>query len=577
MSSDSEDDIRSSGKLGLALSGGGFRAALFHIGVLARLAELDVLRSVEVLSTVSGGSIVGALYYVNLKHLLESKLDKDIGRDDYVRLLQRMETHFLAGVQSNLRLQTLCNPVKNLRMLWQKAYSRSDRMAELYDIAFYNAAANDLKLIARPSLDKLKIQPLGFGGDFRPNSHNGLRDAKVPILILNATTLNTGRNWQFTAEEMGEWAPPDKMKEIDKNSIFEAFEYKGAALEKYRHVPLSIAVAASACVPAIFHPMPLTNLYRNVTPKLVDGGVQDNQGTAPILFEHCTDIIVSDASGQMADEKSPSSFFGLVGLRAKSILEDRVRDLGLESLVTHEEADVINKPAILHLRDGLDVRVLKPQQALQPLDDAVPQPLLYGIDKRVQRRLSAMRTDLDAFTEVEAYSLMFSGYSMTDYKAREDPIRKYCKDEKDRYDQWQFLAIRDFADCTTENKYYLQQLGIAGKNLFKPFLLLRKSILLPILLVLVLAVCSVWPLASQWMISYQFMFDSVICTQLSGQCVASKVLLVLLALVVLVAIISVLISLSCLFNLKVMTPLFLRLGSLEYLKKRSRVVGEKFF
>ena len=37
------------GKVGLALSGGGFRASLFHIGVLARLAELDVLRQVEVL------------------------------------------------------------------------------------------------------------------------------------------------------------------------------------------------------------------------------------------------------------------------------------------------------------------------------------------------------------------------------------------------------------------------------------------------------------------------------------------------------------------------------------------------
>ncbi|MCP5188758.1 MAG: hypothetical protein H6991_13405, partial [Pseudomonadales bacterium] len=36
------------GKLGLALSGGGFRAALFHIGVLARLAECDLLRHVAV-------------------------------------------------------------------------------------------------------------------------------------------------------------------------------------------------------------------------------------------------------------------------------------------------------------------------------------------------------------------------------------------------------------------------------------------------------------------------------------------------------------------------------------------------
>ena len=42
------------GKVGLALSGGGFRASLFHIGVLAKLAELDVLRHVEVLSCVKG-------------------------------------------------------------------------------------------------------------------------------------------------------------------------------------------------------------------------------------------------------------------------------------------------------------------------------------------------------------------------------------------------------------------------------------------------------------------------------------------------------------------------------------------
>ncbi|HEX6625021.1 MAG TPA: tetratricopeptide repeat-containing protein, partial [Pyrinomonadaceae bacterium] len=41
------------GKFGLGLSGGGFRASLYHIGVLAKLAELDVLRHVEVLSCVS--------------------------------------------------------------------------------------------------------------------------------------------------------------------------------------------------------------------------------------------------------------------------------------------------------------------------------------------------------------------------------------------------------------------------------------------------------------------------------------------------------------------------------------------
>jgi predicted acylesterase/phospholipase RssA len=52
------------GKVGLALSGGGFRAAFFHVGVLARLAD------VEALSCVSGGSILGALYYLELRREL---------------------------------------------------------------------------------------------------------------------------------------------------------------------------------------------------------------------------------------------------------------------------------------------------------------------------------------------------------------------------------------------------------------------------------------------------------------------------------------------------------------------------
>src|SRR5690242_11546484 len=57
------------GKVGVALSGGGFRASLFHLGVLAYLADTDMLRHVQVLSCVSGGSIAGAQYYLRLTHL----------------------------------------------------------------------------------------------------------------------------------------------------------------------------------------------------------------------------------------------------------------------------------------------------------------------------------------------------------------------------------------------------------------------------------------------------------------------------------------------------------------------------
>jgi len=58
-------------KKGLALSGGGFRASFFHLGTLAKLAECNLLKDVEVISTVSGGSIVGVHYYLKLQQLLD--------------------------------------------------------------------------------------------------------------------------------------------------------------------------------------------------------------------------------------------------------------------------------------------------------------------------------------------------------------------------------------------------------------------------------------------------------------------------------------------------------------------------
>jgi hypothetical protein len=43
----------------------------------------------------------------------------------------------------------------------------------------------------------------------------------------------------------------------------------------------------------------------------------------------------------------------------------------------------------------------------------------YEVDRKIQRLLSEVRTDLDSFTEVEAAALMGSGYLMTEYQLRE--------------------------------------------------------------------------------------------------------------------------------------------------------------
>src|SRR5204862_3049785 len=103
------------GKLGLALSGGGFRASLYHIGVLARLAEVDALRHVEVLSCVSGGSIIGARYYLEVRQLLRTKKDSSITAQDYIDIVQRVCCDFVRGVQSDLRNSLLADRAANLQ------------------------------------------------------------------------------------------------------------------------------------------------------------------------------------------------------------------------------------------------------------------------------------------------------------------------------------------------------------------------------------------------------------------------------------------------------------------------------
>src|SRR5215467_10870574 len=48
------------GEKALWLSGGGYRAALFHLGALTRLNELGLLGQIETVAAVSGGSIAAA-------------------------------------------------------------------------------------------------------------------------------------------------------------------------------------------------------------------------------------------------------------------------------------------------------------------------------------------------------------------------------------------------------------------------------------------------------------------------------------------------------------------------------------
>ena len=428
------------GKIGLALSGGGFRASLFHIGVLARLAELDVLRHVEVLSCVSGGSIVGAYYYLEVQRLLETKADSQIRRQDYIDIVHRLEGHFLKGVQRNIRTRVFANPIKNLKMAVSPGYTRTHRAGELYEKELYSRI-EDGKGDAPRYMHDLIIHPLNDDDtknrEFRPKSHNWRRAAKVPVLVLNSTSLNTGHLWQFTATWMGE--PPGNINvAVDSNERLRRMYYHEAPPGHHK-MRLGYAVGSSACVPGIFAPLTLKNLYPDRDVLLVDGGVHDNQGTASLLEQGCAVVLVSDASGQMDSQAHPSSGPVSVPLRSNGIMMSRVREAQFRELATRQRSGRIRGLMFLHLKLGLDIESIDWIGEHSPEDPVKPDPVTdYDLPKEFQGKLADIRTDLDSFSDVEGFALMTSGYRMAKHE-----FGKNIKGVAERPSEvsWQFQSI----------------------------------------------------------------------------------------------------------------------------------------
>lgn len=483
---------RSSEKIGLALSGGGLRASFFHIGLLAQMAEQGLLKSIAVISTVSGGSIIGALYYLHLKHLLESKADKDISDQDYIKIVQTIETEFLKATEKNIRMNVLSDVRKNFRMK-DANYSRSDRIAELYNDYLYKDIAEKLNLPNPVEMQHLKIHPLGAPEQFHQDEHNNDRTAKVPILVLNATSLNGGRNWQFTANTMGE--PPSRKTPIDVDT--KPTRLRRATGNGYQnmidplpHFKLGKAVASSACVPGLFDPLSINGLYHDqvnnedIVPQLVDGGVFDNQGIEGLLTNGCTHFIVSDASGQMGMKNQVNTDPLSVLLRVSSVLQDRVRTEGILHLIDskHEENVVF-----IDLRKGLGCREIswndkdnhrQQDQIIEPTTET------FGVNPEVQEKLSLMRTDLDAFTEVEAYSLMQDAYKMS-----QADLAKFNQTQQQTESTWKFNEIAEL--MLNPEPEYLKQLD-NSKLILGKVLHIFSWLWIPIILTIAITLFYTW-------------------------------------------------------------------------------------
>jgi hypothetical protein len=276
----------------------------------------------------------------------------------------------------------------------------------------------------------------------------------------------------------------------------------------YRRVRLGQAVAASACVPALFDPIEFKGLFPDRSVCLVDGGVHDNQGIAGLLEQECTVILVSDASGQTNTEDHPSGESPAIALRANNVLMARVREAEFRELDLLRRSSALNGLAYLHLKNDLDVRHVDWVDCEDPyesLDEARPlqrrQALThYGMPRTVQTRLASIRTDLDSFSDTEAYALMLSGYKMatTEFKAC---LPQWPLAASDR-EPWGFLAIEDTVTRAPgqefEHARLLRLLEASAARGFKVWHLMPvlKAI---VLVMLVIAGIGVgWSIARQW-------------------------------------------------------------------------------
>ena len=430
------------GKLGLALSGGGFRAALFHVGVLAQMAEKDLLRHVSVISTVSGGSIIGAFYYLKLKQLLEGRREDNLvpSAEGFLQLVQEIEREFLVAVQHNLRLATFADPRQNARMLGDK-YSSTMRLADLFNQYFYSPVTGGSNHL----LTDLPISPV-----LDPAAESC--QFVVPKLVINATALNTGHLFQFTTAYVGESRISLAVGDTPDMPILRRLALDDPALDagqrQHLHrISIGDAVAASCCVPGLLDPFSLGGLYRDkeheeVVVRLVDGGVFDNQGLVSLYEEGCTHFISSDASDLLKWQAHPEEQIHNVAMRANDIMMDRIRNELMDKLSRREEENYV----IITLGDQADI------------------PIFHD-DFHVIKALGAIRTDLDAFTDLEASTLMYYGFRLSE--------QRFTSAVAANADHWRFSAARDMEAEASGREKLLRALEVGSRQFMKIFYLGR--------------------------------------------------------------------------------------------------------
>lgn len=282
-------------RIGLALSGGGYRAAAFHLGVLRTLNKLNLLDKVDVISTISGGSIIGAYYCINDKKYEE------------------FESEFYSILNSKSVIKYIVTSwrfILAILLFCVYIFGSYYCMSRLSNWAFVPLLLLFIYLTLKY---QYRILPLNKIIEAAYNKflykHASLSMLKEkPILAIGSTNLQTFRPFTFSKAKMD-----DSLYAYAKDPI----RFKNTDF------PIARAVAASTCVPIFFTPVEIDKIYfenpndyNKIKPVLVDGGIYDNQGIQKLTQAkssyECDIIITSDAGNKLPFQGQYSNTFTLL-------------------------------------------------------------------------------------------------------------------------------------------------------------------------------------------------------------------------------------------------------------------------
>ncbi|HUE69489.1 MAG TPA: patatin-like phospholipase family protein [Pirellulaceae bacterium] len=351
--------------IGLCLSGGGYRAMLFHVGTLWRLNELGLLSRIDRISSVSGGSITAGALGVGWK-------DFSWNQDKTQVTAASFREHFVEPVR-RLARQTIDLAAIGWGIL-SPFSSIGDQIADAYDeTLFHGATLADLP-------DDWSASVPRSGG---------------PRLVINATNVQTGSLWRFSKPYMADYR---------------------VGLAPQPTIALSQAVAASSAFPPFLSPVKLNLsgvVFKQGIPAgpvdsplrreavLTDGGVYDNLGLEPIWKRYRT-VLVSDAGRRMQDDLSPATDWARHSRRLIDLLQSQISSLRRKQVVQS-----YRQGERLGAYWGIQTDIAKFQ---------LPSALDCPYEKT--RAIAAIDTRLAAMSERDQERLINWGYAVCDAAVR---------------------------------------------------------------------------------------------------------------------------------------------------------------